>query len=128
MNKRIVIIGATLFVLAIALGAFGAHGLREYLNTKQLKTFEVGVRYQFYQAIAFLILGFNADKIKFNLKSISTILLIGTIFFSGSIYMLSIAEILNISEKIIGPITPIGGLIMIIAWILFIVKLVKAKD
>lgn len=128
MNKRIVIIGATLFVLAIVLGAFGAHSLRKYLDTEQLKTFEVGVRYQFYQAIAFLILGFNADKIKFNLKSISTILLIGTIFFSGSIYMLSIAEILNISEKIIGPITPIGGLIMIIAWILFIVKLVKAKD
>lgn len=128
MNKRIVIIGATLFVLAIVLGAFGAHGLKRYVDAEQLKTFEVGVRYQFYQAIAFLILGFNADKIKFNLKSISTTLLIGTIFFSGSIYMLSIAEILNISEKIIGPITPIGGLIMIIAWILFIVKLVKAKD
>lgn len=128
MNKRIVIIGATLFVLAIVLGAFGAHGLKKYVDSEQLKTFEVGVRYQFYQAIAFLILGFNADKIKFNLKSISTTLFIGTIFFSGSIYMLSIAEILNISEKIIGPITPIGGLIMIIAWILFIVKLVKAKD
>lgn len=128
MNKRIVIIGAILFVLAIVLGAFGAHGLKNYVGTEQLKTFEVGVRYQFYQAIAFLIMGFNTDKIKFNLKSISTTLLIGTIFFSGSIYMLSIAEILNISKKIIGPITPIGGLIMIIAWILFIVKLVKAKD
>ena len=127
MNKRIVIIGAILFVLAIALGAFGAHGLKKYVDTEQLKTFEVGVRYQFYQAIAFLILGFNADKIKFNLKSISTTLLIGSIFFSGSIYLLSIAEILNISKKIIGPITPIGGLIMIIDWILFIVKLVKAK-
>jgi uncharacterized membrane protein YgdD (TMEM256/DUF423 family) len=127
MNKRIVIIGAILFVLAIALGAFGAHGLKKYVDAEQLKTFEVGVRYQFYQAIAFLILGFNADKIKFNLKSISTTLLIGSIFFSGSIYLLSIAEILNISKKIIGPITPIGGLIMIIAWILFIVKLVKAK-
>ncbi|NCA21254.1 MAG: DUF423 domain-containing protein, partial [Crocinitomicaceae bacterium] len=123
MNKRIVIIGAILFVLAIALGAFGAHGLKKYVDTEQLKTFEVGVRYQFYQAIAFLILGFNADKIKFNLKSISTTLLIGSISFSGSIYLLSIAEILNISKKIIGPITPIGGLIMIIAWILFIVKL-----
>jgi uncharacterized membrane protein YgdD (TMEM256/DUF423 family) len=128
MNKRIVIIGAVLFVLAIVLGAFGAHGLEKHVDAEQLKTFEVGVRYQFYQAIAFLILGFNTDKIKFNLKSISTTLLIGTIFFSGSIYMLSIAEILNISKKIIGPITPIGGLIMIIAWILFIVKLVKAKD
>jgi len=128
MNKRIVIIGAILFVLAIALGAFGAHGLKKYVDAEQLKTFEVGVRYQFYQAIAFLILGFNADKIKFNLKSISTTLLIGSIFFSGSIYLLSIAEILNISKKIIGPITPIGGLIMIIAWILFIVKLVKAKE
>ena len=120
--------GAILFVLAITLGAFGAHGLKKYVDTEQLKTFEVGVRYQFYQAIAFLILGFNADKIKFNLKSISTTLLIGSIFFSGSIYLLSIAEILNISKKIIGPITPIGGLIMIIAWILFIVKLVKAKE
>ena len=127
MNKRIVIIGATLFVLAIALGAFGAHELKKYLDHEQLKTFEVGVRYQFYQAITFLILGFNAEKLNFKLRTIFILLIIGTIFFSGSIYLLSIAEILNISKKIIGPITPIGGLIIIIAWFIFIVKLIKTK-
>ena len=64
MDKRIVISGLVLLILAIILGAYGAHGLKKHLTIEQLNSFEVGIRYQFYQAIALLTIGLNADKFK----------------------------------------------------------------
>jgi uncharacterized membrane protein YgdD (TMEM256/DUF423 family) len=125
MNKRIVISGLVLFILAIILGAFGAHGLKKHLTIEQLNSFEVGVRYQFYQAIALLTIGLNADKLKFPLNGFLLFSLIGILFFSGSIYLLSIANILNWNKSLIGPITPIGGLFLIINWSILVYKIVK---
>ncbi len=125
MNKRIVLTAAILVMLAIILGAFGAHGLKDKVSPERIATFEVGVRYQFYIGLAMLILGFNEEKLGFSLKPTFLLLLIGVLFFSVSIYFLAIQEILGASLKFLGPITPVGGLLMIIGFLIFLVKLMR---
>lgn len=125
MNKKIVLTAAVLLLLAIVLGAFGAHGLKDKVTPERIATFEVGVRYQFYIGLAMLILGFNEEKLGFSLKPTFILLLIGVLFFSVSIYFLAIQEILGTSLKFLGPITPLGGLLMIIGLFVFIVKLMR---
>ena len=125
MDKRIVISGLVLLILAIILGAYGAHGLKKHLTIEQLNSFEVGIRYQFYQAIALLTIGLNADKFKFSLNRFLLYSIIGIILFSGSIYFLSIASIFNLNKSLIGPITPIGGLFLIINWSILVYKIIK---
>ena len=127
MNKSIVIIGIVMLVIAIVLGAFGAHALKEHLTLEKLNTFEVGVRYQVYHGLAFLILGFSADKFQFSLKLPTRLIFVGVLMFSGSIYFLAIQEMLGVSLKFLGPITPLGGLLMITGWLLFMVKIMRSK-
>jgi uncharacterized membrane protein YgdD (TMEM256/DUF423 family) len=128
MNKKTVISGAFLIVVAIILGAFGAHALKEKLDANQLSSFETGVRYQMYQGFSLLILGLNAVKFKFKLHSITGLLLVGTLLFSGSIYGLSLQPIIEVKLSFLGPITPLGGLLLIIAWVIFIVQLKRQKN
>ena len=90
-----------------------------------MQSFETGVRYQIYAGFSLLILGLNADRFHFSLKWIIRFLLIGIVLFSGSIYGLALQEVFSVSLKFLGPITPIGGLLQIIGWILLIVKLIK---
>lgn len=125
MNKKIILTAAILLMLGIILGAFGAHGLEDKISPERIATFEVGVRYQFYIGLAMLILGFNEEKLGFSLKPTFILLLIGVLFFSVSIYFLAIQEILGASLKFLGPITPLGGLLMIIGLFVFIVKLMR---
>jgi uncharacterized membrane protein YgdD (TMEM256/DUF423 family) len=127
INKRIVLAGSILFVTAIILGAFGAHALKELLSVEKLQTFEVGVRYQFYSSIVFLIFGFASDKVPFSLRTFFIFQIIGTLLFSGSIYFLAVEELMHSNLSFLGPITPIGGAFMITGWILFIFRLVKIK-
>ena len=127
MNKSIVIIGIVMLVIAIVLGAFGAHALKEHLTPEKLNTFEVGVRYQVYLGLAFLILGFSADKFQFSLKLPTRLIFVGVLMFSGSIYFLAIQEMLDVSLKFLGPITPLGGLLIITGWILFLIKIMRSK-
>ena len=127
MNKSIVIIGIVVLLIAIVLGAFGAHTLKEHLTPEKLNTFEVGVRYQVYHGLAFLILGFSADKFQFSLKLPTRLIFVGVLMFSGSIYFLAIQEILDVSLKFLGPITPLGGLLIITGWILFLIKIMRSK-
>jgi uncharacterized membrane protein YgdD (TMEM256/DUF423 family) len=127
MNSFFVKIGSILFVVAIILGAFGAHALKNSIPQEAIKSFEVGVRYQFYQALAFLVIGFSADKLTFNLRLFSIGMLTGIILFSGSIYVLALKEALPISVSIFGPITPLGGLVLILSWIGFIYKLIRTS-
>lgn len=127
MNKNIVISAICMIAVAIGLGAFGAHSLKKMISTEMLNTFEVGVRYQMYHGLALLVIGLNAIKLKFPVRSLSVLLILGTILFSGSIYMLSIQEIMDTSLKFLGPITPIGGSILIISWMIFLIKIIKSK-
>ncbi|NLP58040.1 DUF423 domain-containing protein [Lutibacter sp. B1] len=104
--------------LAVILGAFGAHALKKILTEEQLKSFETGVKYQMYHSIVLLIIGFN-----FNLETTVEKYMIysfvaGIILFSFSIYGLVISSAKNKKLRFLGPITPIGGLLLIIGWCL----------
>jgi uncharacterized membrane protein YgdD (TMEM256/DUF423 family) len=127
MNKKLLLIGSVLFVTAIILGAFGAHALKELLSAEKLESFEVGVRYQFYTSMILLLFGLTADKFSFSLRSFYLFQILGVFLFSGSIYFLSLEEIFHTSLNFLGPITPVGGGLMIIGWVLFIFRLWRIK-
>lgn len=116
MERKIILGAAILGLLSIVLGAFGAHGLKKFLTTDQLSTFEVGVRYQMYHALFLL---FVATTNFLSLKEkivVFYLVIIGVLLFSGSIYLLSTNSITSIKTKFLGPITPIGGLFLIASW------------
>ncbi|MBC9810881.1 DUF423 domain-containing protein [Crocinitomicaceae bacterium CZZ-1] len=127
MNKKIVITAAALLALAIILGAFGAHGLKAIVSPEKVESFETGVKYQFYSAFGLLILGLNTAKFHFSLKAVHSLLLIGTFLFSFSIYFLSLQEYWQVKLSFLGPVTPLGGVLMIAAWMVFIVKLAASS-
>jgi len=119
MQKTFLITGSLLAGFAVLLGAFGAHALKSKLAVEQLQVFETGVRYQFYHALALLAVGLLADK--FNSTSLNYsgyLFIFGIILFSGSLYLLSLKNLLGIeSLKFLGPITPLGGLCFIAGWL-----------
>jgi len=109
---------AILFCLsAVILGAFGAHTLKEVLSESQLSSFQTGVRYQFFHGLTILILSFNMNYFTKRLSSIIKIMSAGIILFSFSIYLLNIQDLVGFSMSYLGPITPIGGLLLITSWI-----------
>jgi uncharacterized membrane protein YgdD (TMEM256/DUF423 family) len=116
MNKKITATAAFLGMVAIILGAFGAHALKKVLTPEQLISFETGVRYQMYHAFFLFFLATQNDILEKTKKTIFTLITLGTLFFSGSIYLLSTTEITGVNFKPIGFITPIGGLLLILAW------------
>ena len=121
MNNKLITIAGLLAFLAVTLGAFGAHTLNELLTTEKLNSFETGVRYQFYHSLALLIIGLNANKLNAT-ALIGKFMLIGIVFFSFSIYLLSLQELIGINLSILGPITPIGGGLLMISWLILIFK------
>lgn len=108
---------------SVIIGAFGAHALKAILQASgRIDTFETAVKYQFYHAFALILVGIIMFHLKhhfFNYASYSFI--IGTIIFSGSLYILCITGITKF-----GMITPIGGLIMIVGWIFLILGIIKS--
>mgnify|MGYP000367283485 CR=1 FL=1 len=116
MDKKISITAACIGMIAIILGAFGAHALKKVLTPEQLISFETGVRYQMYQAFFLFFLATQNDIQEKTKKIIYRINLFGIVYFSGSIYLLSTTGITGIDFKPIGFITPIGGLLLIVAW------------
>ena len=109
---------AILFCLsAVILGAFGAHALKEVLSESQISSFQTGVRYQFFHGLTILILSFNMNYFTKRLSSIIKIMSAGIILFSFSIYLLNIQDLVGFSMSYLGPITPIGGLLLITSWI-----------
>lgn len=128
MDKKIISTGAILGMIAIILGAFGAHALKKVLSIDELATFETGVKYQMYHALFLLFIGINsniAQKIK---KTIYILALTGVIFFSGSIYLLATNNLTTFDFKIIGFVTPIGGLLLISAWGTLLLNYSKKKS
>ena len=122
MNTIALISGATFGLTAVIFGAFGAHLLKKKLTKDQLQSFETGVKYQMYHSIILLLLGFQLnDKNTIN-NYIIYAFITGIILFSFSIYGLVISSANNKKIKILGPITPLGGLFLIIGWALLIYK------
>jgi uncharacterized membrane protein YgdD (TMEM256/DUF423 family) len=127
MNKKILIAASILGVLSIVLGAFAAHGLKELITEKALVTFETGVRYQMYHALLLLFVG-NSMLINVNSKkAIFYSVIIGLLFFSGSIYGLATNNLTSFDFKSIGFITPIGGLLLIFSWVILLINFLKMK-
>ena len=116
MEKKIISTGAIFGMLAIVLGAFGAHALKKVLSIEELATFETGVKYQMYHALFLLFIGLNNSLAEKSKKIIYNLIVFGVCFFSGSIYLLATNNLTSFNFKIIGFITPIGGLLLILAW------------
>lgn len=123
-------IGAFLGMLAVILGAFGAHGLEKILSANQIDTFETGVRYHFYHTFALLIACLLSSKHPTKLLLwAARCFIIGILLFSGSIYLLACREVLGIeSWWFLGPLTPIGGTFFIIGWILVFLNVFKEDN
>ena len=125
MGNLALIIGSFFGLTAVIFGAFGAHLLKKKLTTEQLQSFETGVKYQMYHAIVLLILGFQLNNKSALDNYIIYSFILGTILFSFSIYGLVISSAKNKKMKFLGPITPLGGLLLIIGWSLLIYKFVS---
>ena len=127
MKNTTLIIGAIYGLLSVILGAFGAHALKKVISVDKLASFETGVRYQMYAAFFLLIVGYILKYETPAEKWISIFMIAGTFLFSVSIYLLAFSEVVSIPSKIVGPITPLGGLLMIISWAMLIFYFVKNK-
>ena len=119
MNNKVIRLGILLILVSIILGAFGAHGLKGKVSGERLLSFETGVRYMMYHGLAFLIIGFNFLNFQ-KLKWPIFFIIQGVLLFSCSIFLLATQEITGIDFSFLGPVTPIGGLFMIIGWIILL--------
>ena len=127
MKNLTLIIGGIYGLLSVILGAFGAHAFKKILSVERLESFETGVRYQIYAAFFLLIVGYILKFETSSEKWISILMIAGAFLFSVSIYFLSFQDYWGVNLKFLGPITPIGGLFMIISWGMLIWYFTKAK-
>ncbi|WP_036380339.1 DUF423 domain-containing protein [Muricauda sp. MAR_2010_75] len=118
MNRTIILTGVVFGLLAIVLGAFGAHGLEKLVNADAVSTFETGVRYQMYHALFLLFLGIWDGLKNRSKKMIFVMIVIGVILFSFSIYLLALNSLTAFDFRIIGFLTPMGGVFLILGWFL----------
>ncbi|MDD7884552.1 DUF423 domain-containing protein [Flavivirga sp. 57AJ16] len=128
MNKKILITASIFGLLAVIFGAFGAHTLKELITVEAQQTFETGVRYQMYHAILLLFIGCTTYIQQKTKKTLYYLIVSGIILFSGSIYGLATDLLTTFNFKTIGFITPIGGLLLILAWGLLFVNFLKMES
>jgi uncharacterized membrane protein YgdD (TMEM256/DUF423 family) len=112
------VFGALLGFLGVLFGAFGAHYLKGKLSSDQARSFETGVRYQLFHAILLLVLSFNLSFSTALEVAIARLFLLGTFLFSFSIYGLVLSDAYGRKWRFLGPVTPLGGLLLLIGWAL----------
>jgi uncharacterized membrane protein YgdD (TMEM256/DUF423 family) len=110
-RSTLIALGAFNAALAVAAGAFGAHGLRDRLETRALEIFETGARYHMYHALAMVLAGLVAAKVS-GATTAGWLFQAGIVIFSGSLYALALTDV-----KVLGAITPIGGLAFLAGWL-----------
>lgn len=122
MQKLLLQLGGVLGVLSVAIGAFGAHGLKDYLTeTDRLDVFETAVKYQFYHTFAIIIVALLMNNFDNKLLTYSGFAFAaGIVLFSGSLYALIGTQITKF-----GAITPLGGLLFIVGWVLIVIAVSK---
>ena len=128
INKKILLVASLLGAVTIALGALGAHGLKSLVDPASVGVFETGVKYQMYHVLALLALSFSKC---FPVKVLLTVFRFfvgGILFFSGSLYLLALQELVPFSLKFLGPITPLGGLLFIAGWLYMAYAVYRLKD
>ena len=116
MNEIVLVFAAFLGASGIIFGAFGAHFLKKKLTTEQLQSFETGVKYQMYHALVLLVLGFQLEFDSTLKNSIFLLLIVGIVLFSFSIYGLVLSSASNKKIRFLGPMTPFGGLLLVLGW------------
>src|SRR5215217_4809478 len=128
MQKLFLILGTLLAGLAVALGAFGAHGLRKIADADTLGVYQTGVQYQMYHALALLAVGMLAERFPGNLISYAGFLFIGgVVLFSGSLYLIASLKAMNKDvPTAVGVMTPVGGLLFIIGWVLLLIAFLRS--
>lgn len=117
MNKTILATGLVLGVLAVILGAFGAHGLKKLIGPEALSTFETGIKYQMYHALFLMVVSVLPNVTSGTKQTVLYLVVLGVLLFSGSIYFLATNPLTSFDFKKIGFVTPIGGTLLIAAWI-----------
>lgn len=129
MRKTFFKIGVLFALFAVILGAFGAHALKEHLTPEHLSSFETGVRYQFYHAFALLMISLLMYKRKNKfIHYAGWLFTTGTLLFSGSIYLLALRPVLGFTGSWLGPVTPLGGSLLIIGWAMLFVSTFRDND
>ncbi|WP_299160205.1 DUF423 domain-containing protein [uncultured Tenacibaculum sp.] len=122
MTQQIILISGAIFgMFAVIMGAFGAHSLKKTLSDDQLKSFETGVKYQMYHAIVLLFVGSNFSSPN---QLMGWSFIVGILLFSFSIYGLVLSDAKGKKMKFLGPITPLGGLLLIIGWVMLLFEFI----
>lgn len=129
MRKAFLRLGSLMAALAVALGAFGAHTLKEILDPTDLATFQTGVQYHFYHSLALLGIGFllHFGK-KSRLNTAGWLFCLGIVFFSGSLYLLAVSKEMQLNLGFLGPVTPVGGLMFIGGWVMLFLSTYQESD
>lgn len=127
MERKITLTAIAFGVTAIVFGAFGAHALKKVLTPDALVSFETGVRYQLYHALFLLYIATTSLVDDARKKQIFSMTLFGVLFFSGSIYLLTTSALTGIDFSPIGLVTPLGGALLISAWIVLFIEVYKKK-
>jgi uncharacterized membrane protein YgdD (TMEM256/DUF423 family) len=127
MNRKYLITGSLLGALAVGLGAFGAHGLKKIVAPETVATFQTGVQYQMYHALALILVAILSEKFPGKwIKWAGACFITGTILFSGSLYLLTV---LKATDKVgldgVGILTPFGGLFFILGWLFLLMAVIK---
>lgn len=120
MMKLFIILGALCTMMSVGTGAFGAHGLEGKLSDKYMSVWEKAVNYQMYHGLGLIIIGVISGTTSINVNWAGWLLFLGVVFFSGSLYILALTQI-----RILGAITPIGGLLFIAGWLMLIITTFK---
>jgi uncharacterized membrane protein YgdD (TMEM256/DUF423 family) len=129
MNRQILVTASVFGALAVILGAFGAHALKERLGATELDNWKTAVSYQFYHTLALLFLAIIAGEAKNNYHMLAYYFFVaGMLLFCGSIYLLATRSLTGITRtSILGPITPLGGLSLILGWVFLLLSAVKSR-
>jgi uncharacterized membrane protein YgdD (TMEM256/DUF423 family) len=127
MEKNFFLAASILGLIAVVLGAFAAHGLRNALDTTSLESFQTGVRYQMYHAFFLFVVGLMPQLHPQQKKRLFWLTLLGVLLFSGSIYLLATNALTPVNFSFFGPVTPIGGILLISAWGMLVFYFFKHK-
>lgn len=129
MRKTATVFASIFGCTAVILGAFGAHGLRGAdIKPESLHAYETAAHYQLLHAIALLAIVALPTMFTKYFKAIAYLFIIGVILFSGSIYILVLGDLLKFNAIWAGPITPLGGLCLIIGWFTLFLSALKYRD
>jgi|TARA_B110000208_G_scaffold101328_1_gene126290 uncharacterized membrane protein YgdD (TMEM256/DUF423 family) len=128
MERKIILLASLIGGVAVVLGAFAAHGLKPLLTVSAFDSLGTGIRYQMYHAFLLFYIGSTSRLNNKQQSILYKLILSGVLLFSGSIYLLSTNDLTSFNFKVIGFVTPLGGLFLISSWILLFVYNLRNKS